>query len=161
MEGMLTSLYSLKLFTDNLKGAVVEKLHRVPIAFGIHSMHGTLDLKKQKKVGKKKLMIDLKTTSQTTEAAFIKKAIKLAYPRQGEVYEELDTDIDESIFIGISKVNTGTKHKPKHPLFIFDLNNYAKERQEATEEAKFLLKFYKDYGVPVEHSIHKSLPKSK
>ncbi|HJY23962.1 MAG TPA: hypothetical protein VJ279_13800, partial [Hanamia sp.] len=40
--------------------------------------------------------------------------------------------------------------KPIYPIFIFDLNNYEKEKEAARQEAEFLLTFYKTYGVPLD-----------
>src|SRR5688572_4410137 len=136
MDGMVKALSNLEFFTKMRYQAEIELCNRTPAAFGIAPMHGTLDLKKKRKGTKKKTMIDLKTTSEETEEAFIKKAIKLGYPRQGEVYEELDDEIDETIFIGCSKKNIGTVTKPIFPIFIMDLNNFPDERKKATQEAE-------------------------
>lgn len=161
MKGMYKSLMSCKLFTDNFPGAVIETLHKNPKAFGIHGMHGTIDLKKPKRRGKR--IIDLKTTSCTTEEEFIKKAISLDYPRQGIVYEELDNrqPEDECYFIGLSKKNIGTKEKPKYPLFIMDLNNFQDEKRIATNEAEFFLTFYNRYGIPLKSGLRKERPIKK
>lgn len=150
INGMHKSLMSCKIFTDNHPGSVVEKLWKRKNVLDIWGMHGTIDLYK-KKAGRR-IVIDLKTTSEITEEGFIKKAIKLSYPRQGVVYELLPDDkpADEVYFIGISKVNLGSEEKPHFPHFIFDLNNYAKEKSYAQKEAEFLLTFYKNYGLPIE-----------
>lgn len=148
MIGMVKSIYSCKLFVQSFNGSIREKLHKHPKAFGIHGMHGTLDLKVKRK-GRKRI-IDLKTTSETTEEGFIKKAIQLCYPRQGVVYKELDDHHpgDECFFIGVSKKNIGTKTKPNYPHFIFDLNNFTNETRRAEQEAEFLLSFYSQFGLP-------------
>lgn len=158
MKGMVKTLLNCKLFTDNFNGATIEKLHKNPKAFGIHGMHGTLDLKKPKRGGKR--IIDLKTTSATTEEEFIQKAISLDYPRQGIVYEELDNrrPDDECYFIGVSKKNIGTKQKPKYPLFIMDLNNFQNEKRISTNEAEFFLNFYHQYGVPLKSGLKTEKP---
>lgn len=149
MEGGLKSLFKLKLFTESWQGAIIEKKIKRADAFGIFGMHGTLDINNKRK----KRIVDLKTTSAETEEEFIKKAIQLSYPRQGEVYEELDGETEETFFIGISKKNIGTEEKPEYPIFIFDLNNYEKEKQAARQEAEFLLTFYKENGLPIDKHI--------
>lgn len=150
INGMHKSLMQCKVFTDNHPGSIVEKLWKRKDVMGICGMHGTIDLYK-KKAGKR-IVIDLKTTSETTEEGFIKKSIKLGYPRQGVVYELLPDvkPADEVYFIGISKMNTGTPEKPIFPHFIFDLNNYEKEKTYAQQEAEFLLSFFSKYGLPIE-----------
>lgn len=148
MKGGLTSLLKCKVFTENYRGAVIEKLTKKANAFGIFGMHGTLDINNNRK----KIMIDLKTTSAATEEEFISKAIKLSYPRQGCVYEELSGH-KESIFIGISKKNIGTEEKPHYPIFLFETNNYGKEKDYAREEVEYLLNFYKTYGLPSDKYI--------
>jgi hypothetical protein len=161
MKGIMKSLMACKLFTDNFQGATIEQLHKKPMAFDIHGMHGTLDLKKPKRGGKR--IIDLKTTSCATEEEFIKKAIALDYPRQGVVYEELDNPRpdDECYFIGCSKKNIGTKQKPKYPLFILDLNNFQNEKRTATNEAEFFLTFYDQYGLPTKSGLKRERPQKQ
>lgn len=146
MEGMYKSLHSCKLFLKHLPGAIVEKTIYHKNAFGIHPMHGTIDLRKRR-VG-----IDLKTTSCETEEDFITKAITLGYPRQGVVYTELG-DLDEFYFIGVSKKNMGSVQKPYYPHWVLDLNNYSNEKKIATAEAHFLLTFYRDYGMPTKTGV--------
>jgi PDDEXK-like domain of unknown function (DUF3799) len=146
MAGMVKSLHTCKLFLKNLPGAIVEKTIFHPKAFAIHPMHGTLDLRK------KRIGIDLKTTSSETEEDFISKALKLSYPRQGVVYEEL-ADLDEFYIIGIGKKNMGTKQKPFYPHWVMDLNNFQNEKRRAHAEAKFLLTFFKEYGTPTKTGV--------
>jgi hypothetical protein len=156
INGMYKSLMTCKIFTDNHPGSIVEKLWKRQNVMGICGMHGTIDLYKKKRGNR--VIIDLKTTSETTEEAFIKKSIKLGYPRQGIVYELLPepTPADEVYFIGISKINIGTIDKPIFPHFVFDLNNYGKEKQYAQTEAEFLLTFFKTYGLPIEKKSNKA-----
>lgn len=144
MIGGIKSLHNLKLFKQMRPGAIIEKLHKHPKAFGIHGMHGTIDLKKT--IGRRKIGVDLKTTSCKTEDEFVAKAIKLDYPRQAVVYEEL-AGLNEFYIIGISKA------APDYPCFIFDINNFSYEKQRSTEEAKFLLQFYRDYGLPLKSGV--------
>lgn len=146
MIGGVKALMKCKLFTDNYKGAEIEKRLVREDVFGIHAMHGTIDLNNKRK----KTIIDLKTTSARTYEEFEKKAIQLAYPRQGNVYLELDGKAKHFYIIGISKKNMGTLSKPYYPIFIFDLNNYEKEKEAAKQEAEFLLTFYKTYGIPLD-----------
>lgn len=159
MVGMQQSLLSCKLFTSNYPGSIREKRVIHPKAFGIHRMHGTIDLKKIK--GKQRIGIDLKTTSATTEAEFIKKAFELGYPRQGCVYEELEA-LTEFYFIGVSKnfeveddgiTPVLVKGKKVYPHWVMDLNNYSNEKIAATEEACFLLEFFHEFGVPIKSGI--------
>jgi len=156
INGMHKSLMQCKIFTDNHPGAIIEKLWKRNNIMDIWGMHGTIDLYK-KRTGRR-IVIDLKTTSETTEEGFIKKAIKLSYPRQGVVYELLPDakPADEVYFIGISKMNIGTPEKPIFPHFIFDLNNYAKEKRYAQNEAEFLLTFFSKYGLPIERKSNKT-----
>lgn len=153
MDGMVKSVYNCKLFTDSFIGSVREKLHKQSNVFGIHGMHGTIDLKKKLRRGKR--IIDLKSTSAKTEEEFIKKAIAFDYPRQGVVYENLDNplDCDETFFIGVSKHNAGTEKKPFYPHWIFDLNNFQQQKNYARNEAEFLLTFAKNYGLPTKEQI--------
>jgi hypothetical protein len=155
MVGMVKELYKNKIFLKYLPGATIETLHKKQNAFGIWTMHGTLDLKNKK--GRKKIIIDLKSTSETTEEKFISKAIKLDYPRQGVVYGELDDHRpdDETFIIGCCKKNMGTLAKPYYPNFIFDLNNYQNEKRTARDEAEFLLDFGKRYGIPTQGGVKK------
>lgn len=146
MEGMVKSIHTCKLFLKLLPGSTVEKKIIKPQAFGIHRMHGTPDLRKRR-VG-----LDLKTTSATTEEEFIAKVFELDYDRQDVVYEEL-ADLDEFYFIGVCKENMGTEKKPFYPHWVVDMNNYEKQKQIAEEQAKFLLTFFHDFGVPLKSGL--------
>lgn len=145
MEGGHRALQQHKLFQELKRGAIIEKKVKRQRVFGIHAMHGTLDINNRRK----KLVVDLKTTSCTTEEDFVRKAIKLGYPRQGIIYEAL-AGYKNSLFIGISKKNIEPDPfaPPIYPVFLFDLNDFQHERQKAREEAEFLLTFYKQYGLP-------------
>lgn len=143
MEGGWDSLKRDSEFQRLKKGAVIEKWIRKDKLFGIHAMHGTLDIN-NKKLG---LVVDLKTTSAETEDEFIDKAIKLGYPRQGVIYENLSGNT-ASIFIGISK-------KAPYSTFYFHLNDFQAEKQRAKQEAEFLLSFFHDYGFPVDKHSNK------
>jgi hypothetical protein len=151
MEGGVKAVMKNKLFLQSYRGAIIEKKIKLPNAFGIFGMHGTLDVNNKRM----KRVLDLKTTSCFTEDEFIEKAIKLGYPRQGVIYEELSGN-KESIFLGISKKNIGTEKKPEYPIFIFDLNNFPQEKEEAKQEAEFLLSFYKEFGLPVDKYIDRT-----
>lgn len=144
MVGGEASLKSDQRFQSLKKGAIIEKWIRKDNAFGIHAMHGTLDINNKKL----KLVVDVKTTSCETEEDFIEKAIKLGYPRQGVVYEELSGNT-ASLFVGISK-------KAPFKTFYFDLNDFQAEKQLAKQEAEFLLTFFKTYGFPIDKHSNKA-----
>lgn len=146
MEGGVKAVLNCDLFKKYYPGAIIEKKIMRENVFGIHGMHGTLDLNNKRK----KIIIDLKTTSCETYEQFEKKAIQLAYPRQGEIYLQIDGEAEHFYILGVSKKNIGTIRKPIYPTFLFDLDNYEKERQQAREEAQFLLTFYKQYGLPID-----------
>lgn len=148
MGPMVKATLKHPLFIEFMSGNPrVEQLIRQPDRFGIHAMHGTLDISKDFTRSKRR-GLDLKTTSATTEEEFIKKAIKLDYVRQDVVYCELDDLTEPMLFLGCCKKNMGTKLKPYHPLFVFDPNDFKKERDRARDEAEFLLTFFKRFGVP-------------
>lgn len=144
MDGGHKALLACKRFQELKKGAIIEKKIKKVNAFGIHSMHGTLDVNNKKL----KLVVDLKTTSCETENDFIKKAIKLGYPRQGVVYEELSGN-KATLFVGISK-------KAPYNILWFDLNDFPDEKYKAKQEAEFLLTFYKEHGLPIVKSTQDS-----
>lgn len=98
-------------------------------------IRGTLDIKKKKIGG------DLKTTSCRTHDEFIKKAIEYDYPRQAWIYSKI-AGLDEFVFYGIQK---------KEPFGIFPMfmGDFKKEVRSAEKEARFLIQFFKTYGMPI------------
>lgn len=92
-------------------------------------MRGTLDIRQ------KHCAYDLKTTSEMTEAKFIKKALKIDYPRQAYVYKTL-AEVDEFIFIGVCK-------KPPFNIYILNMKDYEEQEQIHKKEAHFLLEIAK------------------
>lgn len=96
--------------------------------------HGFLD-KKRGKLG-----VDLKTTSVTTEAAFLKSADKFAYWRQAYIYKKI-AKLTDFVFLAASKKNTSR---------IFEIHTVAYPRQmrRAKFETEFLINVIHKYGIP-------------
>jgi hypothetical protein len=130
---MEASLRTHTGFAMLLRGAQTERLRRGVID-GV-KVHGTLDIVKPKlRIGG-----DIKTTSTRSHVEFITSAIGYDYLRQAWVYCKI-AKLDSFIFYGIQK-------QPPYQVFELDVANFAHEFQEAEEEARFLLDFYKRYGT--------------
>lgn len=132
---MLAALKKSVIATKLLEHCTVREKRRViklnGIRFGFTpDAHGT------------KHIVDLKTTICANQAAFVESAIKYGYFRQGVTYM-LATGIKQFYIIGVQK---------KYPYSVYivwlqspefkDIINYV------TEELKFLLYFYQNYGSP-------------
>jgi hypothetical protein len=125
---MTASLIKHPVYIKAMKGKpIIEKLIFGEV-LGV-SMRGTLDIHNRNTV------YDLKTTSETSEKAFIRKALKIGYLRQSIVYKAL-TGAEHFIFIGVCK-------KPPYPIFILDTQHYEKETKQQEKELKFLLEVVK------------------
>lgn len=83
---------------------------------------------------------DLKSTSCTTLAAFIAKAIELDYFRQGLIYKT-GRRLREFYFIGVSK-------QYPHSIFPLRIDDFPEEMEYARQELEFLLYFFSNYGKP-------------
>lgn len=133
LANMLDALESYSPLQRYMKGAKLEKIHVVPIDYSyaepkMQWVKVILDIEK-KKVG-----VDIKTTSCTTEDAFIKAARKYSYPKQGWMYSEA-RKLDEFIFVGCSK-------KPGNKIFEYHLNDYPHDKQQGMEEGIELVEIH-------------------
>lgn len=129
IKKMSKSLEKNELYKKAISGKpkietlLYNEVHGVP-------MRGTLDILNGNTA------YDIKTTSETTEKAFIKKAIKLDYLRQSFVYKQL-AGVDNFIFIGVSK-------KEPYNIFILNTKDYEKQEKQKSKEAYFLLQIAKE-----------------
>jgi hypothetical protein len=132
VQGCVTSLQRCKALTAHLTDAEVEQFVW-GLVFG-HLMHGTIDLMKGKKGG------DIKTTSTTSLLEFIYSMVKYGYFRQALVYMIL-ANLDTFIFYAVQK-------RPPYKVFVVDVSKFPNEMRQAENELKFLLYYYKTYGIP-------------
>lgn len=135
IRGMVGALLSNAFLVRLLVGAVVEKKLKGEV-MGV-KMHGTLDINRAHDLD---LIGDIKTTSARTKTECIKSCIKYGYFRQAIVYMTL-AGARNFVFIFVTKA---TPHK----VFLIDVNDYGKEMAAAREELRFLLHFWKTYGMP-------------
>lgn len=140
LKGMLSSLADYTPWTKFKRGAVLEKVHVVPV-FG-QACKVILDSEKN---GKSK---DLKTTSCLTEKDFIKKALySYNYPSQGVVYSE-GRKLKQFDILGICK------HKP-YPVFEFTVNDFPHEMQEGEDRVRRIIDAYRSLrrllGLPLSY----------
>jgi hypothetical protein len=101
-------------------------------------MHGTIDLCGVFHGGRHGG--DIKTTSTTSYTEFIHCMQKYGYWRQALVYMLLD-NLDTFVFYAVQK-------KSPFNVFVVDVSRFPKQMKQAEEELKFLLYFYKTYGIP-------------
>jgi len=83
---------------------------------------------------------DPKTTAAPNYMAFIGSAIKYGYPRQAWLYMRIGK-AKYFYFFGIQK-------QPPWKVLIMDVSRFPQEMAYYEQEAKFLLYFYKTYGLP-------------
>lgn len=137
------SSYRPGMVPNTLKHPIVKRLmlnaikeRKVYVKMNGVKLTMILDLERVRQTGG-----DYKTTNCTTLEDFVAKAILFGYPRQGKTYL-IGAQVKQFYFIGVSKI------KP-HDIFIFNLADHPEEERYAEQELKFLLYFYKYYGVPI------------
>ncbi len=81
---------------------------------------------------------DLKTTSCTSDAAFVESAIKYGYFRQAATYMRC-AKLESFLFIGVQKV-------APHKIYLLEVTDYPDELKYAREELNLLLYIFKHYG---------------
>jgi hypothetical protein len=96
-------------------------------------MMGYLDIKHGRRG------VDLKSTSATSYAGFVRAARKYDYFRQGVVYKKIGP-LDEYIIAGVQK-------KPPHQIFWLDVDCFEPEMLLAERETKLLLHIIKHYEL--------------
>lgn len=133
--GMVDALKKNAFLMSLLAGAVIEKKLTGEV-MGV-LMYGTLDINRAHDLD---LIGDIKTTSAKTRAECVKSCIKYGYFRQAIVYMTL-AKASNFVFVFV------TKSVP-HRVFLIDVSKYPKEMEAAREELRFLLYFWKTYGMP-------------